>query len=197
MGYLADFFSLYDELKSLGILRLFSAHGVQAQAPGRFPERIERSDFALLDWKSKTGGPRLADSSRGMKAAHGDRPGHQSMIRRFSCSMSLLRDSIRRARVELKDLLRPIAWGPEKTIFITSHILSDLGRNLHLDRHYREGAAVASGPLGRGHGRRQDLYAGSAFRLGRHKVLRLTHGLRSAPAVSGAVETRSRSAIRL
>ena len=120
MGYLADFFSLYDELKVWEYFDYF-AHAYKL-SPGGIPERIEEVMRAVgLESKREA---MIGGLSRGMK-------------QRLGIGRAIIHDPTLivldepaagldpKARVELKDLLRKLHQGG-KTIFITSHILSDL-----------------------------------------------------------------------
>jgi len=120
IGYLADFFSLYDDLKVWEYLDYF-AHAYQmeeAAIPGRVDEVIR-----LMNLESKRDGL-ISGLSRGMK-------------QRLGIGRAIIHDPPLlvldepaagldpKARVELKSLLKGLhARG--KTIFITSHILPDL-----------------------------------------------------------------------
>jgi ABC-2 type transport system ATP-binding protein len=120
MGYLADFFSLYDELKVWEYFDYF-AHAYKL-SPQAIPERSEQVISAVgLETKREA---MIGGLSRGMK-------------QRLGIGRAIIHDPLLivldepaagldpKARVELKDLLRKLHQGG-KTIFITSHILSDL-----------------------------------------------------------------------
>lgn len=151
IGYLADFFSLYDDLKVWEYLDYF-AHAYkmdEAAIPARIDEVIAR-----LGLESKRDAM-IAGLSRGMK-------------QRVGIGRAIIHDPPLlvldeptggldpKARVELKELLRELHRSG-KTVFITSHILSDLeelctsigilekGRLLRvgpLEQVMREGAAT-------------------------------------------------------
>lgn len=120
LGYLADFFSLYDDLKVWEYLDYF-AHAYKMDAeriPGRVDEIIRR-----MNLESKRD-QLISGLSRGMK-------------QRLGIGRAIIHDPPLvvldepaagldpKARVELKELLKELhATG--KTIFITSHILADL-----------------------------------------------------------------------
>lgn len=120
IGYLADFFSLYDDLKVWEYLDYF-AHAYkmeEAAIPGRVNEVIR-----LMNLESKRD-ELITGLSRGMK-------------KRLGVGRAIIHDPPLlvldepaagldpKARVELKALLKDLhARG--KTIFITSHILADL-----------------------------------------------------------------------
>ncbi|HWZ54560.1 MAG TPA: ABC transporter ATP-binding protein [Verrucomicrobiae bacterium] len=120
MGYLADFFSLYDELKVWEYLDYF-AHAYKldpSEIPGRVAEVI---GWVGLEGKREAA---IGGLSRGMK-------------QRLGIARAIIHDPPLivldepaagldpKARVELKDLLRELHRNG-KTIFITSHILADL-----------------------------------------------------------------------
>jgi ABC-2 type transport system ATP-binding protein len=151
IGYLADFFSLYDDLKVWEYLDYF-AHAYKMDEAA-IPARIEEV-IARLGLESKRDAM-IAGLSRGMK-------------QRVGIGRAIIHDPPLlvldeptggldpKARVELKELLRELHRSG-KTIFITSHILSDLeelctsigilekGRLLRvgrLEEVMREGAAT-------------------------------------------------------
>lgn len=120
MGYLADFFSLYDDLKVWEYFDYF-AHAYKMDdrtIPGRVEEVIR-----VVGLESKRDAF-IGGLSRGMK-------------QRLGIGRTIIHDPPLiildepaagldpRARMELKDLLRQLHRSG-KTIFITSHILSDL-----------------------------------------------------------------------
>jgi ABC-2 type transport system ATP-binding protein len=120
IGYLADFFSLYDDLKVWEYLDYFArAYKMdEAAIPARIDEVI-----AKLGLESKRDSM-IGGLSRGMK-------------QRVGIGRAIIHDPPLlvldeptggldpKARVELKDMLRDLQRAG-KTIFITSHILSDL-----------------------------------------------------------------------
>jgi ABC-2 type transport system ATP-binding protein len=151
IGYLADFFSLYDDLKVWEYLDYF-AHAYKMDGAA-IPARIDEV-IAKLGLESKRDAM-IAGLSRGMK-------------QRVGIGRAIIHDPPLlvldeptggldpKARVELKELLRELHRSG-KTIFITSHILSDLeelctsigilekGRLLRvgrLEEVMREGAAT-------------------------------------------------------
>jgi ABC-2 type transport system ATP-binding protein len=120
IGYLADFFSLYDDLKVWEYLDYF-AHSYkmdEASIPARIDEVIAR-----MGLESKRNAM-IGGLSRGMK-------------QRVGIGRAIIHDPPLlildeptggldpKARVELKEMLRELNRAG-KTIFITSHILSDL-----------------------------------------------------------------------
>jgi len=120
MGYLADFFSLYDELRVWEYLDYF-AHAYKLDRR-HIPERVDEV-IRRVGLESKREAA-IGGLSRGMK-------------QRLGIARAIIHDPPLivldepaagldpRARVELKDLLRQL-HRTGKTIFITSHILADL-----------------------------------------------------------------------
>jgi ABC-2 type transport system ATP-binding protein len=120
LGYLADFFSLYEDLKVWEYLDYFArAYKMDRYLISkRVDELIER-----LDLKTKRDAM-IGGLSRGMK----QRVGLGRAIVHDPPLLVLDEPAAGldpKARVELKELLRELQRGG-KTIFITSHILSDL-----------------------------------------------------------------------
>ena len=120
LGYLADFFSLYDDLKVWEYLDYFArAYKMDRYLISkRVDELVER-----LDLKTKRDAM-IGGLSRGMK----QRVGLGRAIVHDPPLLVLDEPAAGldpKARVELKELLRELQRGG-KTIFITSHILSDL-----------------------------------------------------------------------
>jgi ABC-2 type transport system ATP-binding protein len=120
IGYLADFFSLYDDLKVWEYLDYF-AHAYKMDPP-LIPTRVAEV-IRKLNLESKRD-QLISGLSRGMK-------------QRLGIGRAIIHDPPLlvldepaagldpKARVELKELLREL-HGQGKTVFITSHILSDL-----------------------------------------------------------------------
>ncbi len=120
LGYLSDFFSLYDDLKVWEYLDYF-AHAYKMEHSA-IPARIEQV-IGRMGLESKRDAM-IGGLSRGMK-------------QRVGIGRAIIHDPPvlvldeptggldPKARVELKELLREL-HGAGKTIFITSHILSDL-----------------------------------------------------------------------
>jgi ABC-2 type transport system ATP-binding protein len=120
IGYLADFFSLYDDLKVWEYLDYF-AHAYK-MSEGSIPGRVEEV-IRLMTLESKRD-ELISGLSRGMK-------------QRLGIGRAIIHDPPLlvldepaagldpKARVELKALLKDL-HAKGKTIFITSHILADL-----------------------------------------------------------------------
>jgi ABC-2 type transport system ATP-binding protein len=120
MGYLADFFSLYDELKVWEYLDYF-AHAYKLDSAAIHDRVAEVIRWVGLEAKRDAA---IGGLSRGMK-------------QRLGIARAVVHDPPLvvldepaagldpKARVELKDLLRELHRNG-KTIFITSHILADL-----------------------------------------------------------------------
>src|SRR5580704_13721597 len=120
IGYLADFFSLYDDLKVWEYLEYFArAYKMdRAAIPARVDEVIRQ-----IGLESKRDSL-IHGLSRGMKQRVGIGRAiiHDPQLLILDEPAAGLDP---KARVELKDLLRDL-HAKGKTIFITSHILSDL-----------------------------------------------------------------------
>ncbi len=141
MGYLADFFSLYDELKVWEYLDYFAnAYKLERTSiPARIDEVIR---WVGLESKRDSA---IGGLSRGMK-------------QRLGIARTIIHDPPLvvldepaagldpKARVELKDLLRELHRNG-KTIFITSHILADLQEICTSIAIMEKGRLLRVGPL--------------------------------------------------
>jgi ABC-2 type transport system ATP-binding protein len=141
IGYLGDFFELYDDLKVWEYLDYFArAYKIDpAKSPVRITEVIHR--MGLYTKRDSL----IAGLSRGMK-------------QRLGIGRAILHDPPLlvldepasgldpKARVELKDLLRELNRAG-KTIFITSHILSDLEEICTSIAVMEKGRVLRVGPL--------------------------------------------------
>lgn len=120
IGYLADFFSLYDDLKVWEYLDYF-AHAYKMDA-ALIPSRVDEV-IRLMTLESKRD-ELISGLSRGMKQRLGI---GRAII--HNPPLLVLDEPAAgldpKARVELKDLLKSLHTAG-KTIFITSHILADL-----------------------------------------------------------------------
>ncbi len=120
IGYLADFFSLYDDLKVWEYLDYFAR--AYKMDPAAIPERIDEVIHRLgLETKRDAF---IAGLSRGMK----QRLGFGRAILHDPPVLVLDEPAAGldpKARVELKQLLRKLNRGG-KTILVTSHVLADL-----------------------------------------------------------------------
>ena len=120
IGYLSDFFSLYDELKAWEYVDYFArAYKLE---PAKIPERV-REVLAVLGLETKHDAL-VAGLSRGMKQRLGIARAiiHDPPLLVLDEPASGLDP---KARLELKELIRRLNR-EGKTIFITSHVLSDL-----------------------------------------------------------------------
>ena len=119
-GYLADFFSLYDDLKVWEYLDYF-AHAYKmpkSAIPGRIDEALRT--MAIEDKRDAF----IAGLSRGMK----QRLGIARAILHDPPVLVLDEPAVGldpKSRVEFKDFVRQLR-GRGKTVFITSHLLADL-----------------------------------------------------------------------
>ena len=141
IGYLADFFSLYDDLKVWEYLDYFArAYKMdRAAIPGRVEEVIR-----LMNLESKRDAL-IGGLSRGMK-------------QRLGIGRAIIHDPPLlvldepaagldpKARVELKELLKAL-HAAGKTIFITSHILADLEEICTSIAIMEKGRLLRIGPL--------------------------------------------------
>src|SRR3989339_714741 len=139
VGYIPDFFSLYDELKVCEYLNYFAdAYSVQNKA-SRIDEVI-----AMMDLTSKRNNY-IAHLSRGMK-------------QRLAIGKTILHDPELlvldepsagldpKARVELRDILRKIS-ATGRTIVISSHILMELSDLCNTIGVMQKGVMVESGSI--------------------------------------------------
>jgi ABC-2 type transport system ATP-binding protein len=120
IGYLADFFSLYDDLKAWEYVDYFArAYKMDAAI---IPQRV-REVISVLGLETKYDSP-VAGLSRGMKQRLGIARAivHDPPLLVLDEPASGLDP---KARLELKELIRCLNR-EGKTIFITSHVLSDL-----------------------------------------------------------------------
>ncbi len=141
IGYLADFFSLYDDLKVWEYLDYF-AHAYK-MAPAAIPGRIDYAiDVMGLDTKR---GAFIAGLSRGMK-------------QRLGIARAILHDPLvlvldepavgldPNARLDLKQLIKALNHDG-KTVFITSHLLADLEEICTSVGIIEKGRLLRAGPL--------------------------------------------------
>jgi ABC-2 type transport system ATP-binding protein len=141
IGYLADFFSLYDDLLVWEYLDYF-AHAYKMDSAA-IPQRIDEVIHRLgLDTKRDS---MIGGLSRGMKQRLGI---GRAVI--HNPALLVLDEPAAgldpRARVELKELLRELHRGG-KTIFVTSHILSDLEEICSSIAIIEKGRLLRVGPL--------------------------------------------------
>ncbi|HKW63706.1 MAG TPA: ABC transporter ATP-binding protein [Candidatus Acidoferrum sp.] len=120
IGYLADFFSVYDDLKAWEYVEHFAlAYKLE---PAKVRERVKEV-IALMGLESKYDAM-VGGLSRGMKQRLGIARGivHDPPLLVLDEPASGLDP---KARLELKELIRRLNR-EGKTVFITSHVLSDL-----------------------------------------------------------------------
>lgn len=141
IGYVADFFSLYDDLKVWEYLDYF-AHAyrmAQTAIPGRITRVVQ--DLGLAPKLNSF----IAGLSRGMK----QRLGIARAILHDPPLLVLDEPTVGvdpTGRVELKDLFRRL-HGDGKTIFITSHLLADLEEICSAVAIMEKGRLLRVGPL--------------------------------------------------
>ncbi len=141
IGYLADFFSLYDDLKVWEYLDYFArAYRMEAAAIPRCIEAV----IALMGLETKRDAF-ISGLSRGMKQRLGIGRAiiHDPPILVLDEPAAGLDP---KARLELKQLLREL-HGRGKTIFITSHVLSDLEEICTSLAILEKGRLLRAGPL--------------------------------------------------
>jgi ABC-2 type transport system ATP-binding protein len=120
IGYLADFFSVYDDLKTWEYVEHFAR--AYKLDPSKIPARV-REVIAVLGLETKYDAF-VGSLSRGMKQRLGVARAivHDPPLLVLDEPASGLDP---KARLELKDLIRRLNR-EGKTVFITSHVLSDL-----------------------------------------------------------------------
>jgi ABC-2 type transport system ATP-binding protein len=120
IGYLADFFSVYDDLKAWEYVEHFAL--AYKLGPGKVRERVQEV-IALMGLESKYDAM-VGGLSRGMKQRLGIARAivHDPPLLVLDEPASGLDP---KARLELKELIRRLNRGG-KTVLITSHVLSDL-----------------------------------------------------------------------
>jgi ABC-2 type transport system ATP-binding protein len=165
MGYLADFFSVYDDLRVWEYVDYFArAYKLEA---GKIPARISEL-LALLGLESKRDAL-VSTLSRGMKQRLGIARAivHNPPVLILDEPASGLDP---KARLELKDLIRTINR-QGTTVFITSHVLPDLEEICTSLGIMEKGKLLRVGKIeevmrGAGHLRRVRMrVAGEGFRL--------------------------------
>jgi ABC-2 type transport system ATP-binding protein len=181
MGYLADFFSVYDDLRVWEYVDYFArAYKLEA---GKIPARISEL-LALLGLESKRDAL-VSTLSRGMKQRLGIARAivHNPPVLILDEPASGLDP---KARLELKDLIRTINR-QGTTVFITSHVLPDLEEICTSLGIMEKGKLLRVGKIeevmrGAGHLRRVRMrVAGKGFRL--------ADWLRERPGVSETRDT--------
>jgi ABC-2 type transport system ATP-binding protein len=189
MGYVPDFFGVYEDLTAREYLSFFAA--AYRIAPRKRPRLID-DVLQLTDLTNKIDSP-VDSLSRGMK-------------QRLSLARVLLHDPDLllldepasgldpRARIELRELLKALqAMG--KTILISSHILHELSQFCTRIGILEAGKLAAEGSL-------RDIYRKLALKRVIHVQLAdppaaVIHHLRQVPGVDSVEEQTDRIAIKL
>ena len=146
IGYLPDFFGVYEDLSVKEYLHFFAA-AYQVPMSGRVQSINDVLELTDLDTKIET---RVDDLSRGMKQRLG-----LARLLLHDPEVLLLDEPASgldpRARIEMRELLKELR-NMGKTIIISSHILSELGELCTRIGIIEQGNMVAEGSL-------QDIYA--------------------------------------
>ncbi|MEO8354114.1 MAG: ABC transporter ATP-binding protein [Chthoniobacteraceae bacterium] len=188
IGYMPDFFGVYDDLTAREYLHFFAA-AYKIETSKR--DRIVRDVLALTDLTEKTDTP-VDGLSRGMK-------------QRLGLSRVLLHDPVLllldepasgldpRARIEMRELLKELQ-SMGKTILVSSHILHELGQFCTSIGIVEAGQMVACGSL-------QEIYQTLSLRRIVHiQVANLSPALvekvRALPAVASVEQQADRLAVQ-
>lgn len=151
IGYLPDFFGVYEDLDVNEYLHFFAA---AYQVPLKGREQSIRDVLELTDLDSKRES-RVDDLSRGMKQRLG-----LARLLLHDPEMLLLDEPASgldpRARIEMRELLKELRK-MGKTILISSHILSELGELCTRIGIIEQGELIAEGSL-------QEIYSQLAIR---------------------------------
>ena len=141
IGYMPDFFGVYDDMKVWEYLDFFAA---AFKIKGQIRHRLVKDVLELTDLTAKRDGF-VETLSRGMK-------------QRLCLARTLVHDPAAllldepasgldpRARVEIRELLRELKR-MGKTIFISSHILTELDEFCDMVGVIEQGKLLASGPI--------------------------------------------------
>lgn len=141
IGYLPDFFGVYDDLTAEEYLHFFAA---AYHLPSSRRKRVIADVLALTDLTEKAHAP-VEGLSRGMKQRLG-----VARLLLHDPEFLLLDEPANgldpRARIEMRELLKELqAMG--KTVLISSHILHELAQFCSHIGILEQGKVVASGPL--------------------------------------------------
>jgi ABC-2 type transport system ATP-binding protein len=189
IGYMPDFFGVYDDLTAREYLHFFAA--AYAIESGR-REAIVRDVLALTDLTEKTDAP-VDGLSRGMKQRLG-----LARVLLHDPDLLLLDEPASgldpRARIEMRELLKELQ-SMGKTILVSSHILHELAQLCTSIGIVEAGRMVACGSL-------QDIYRALSLRRTIHIQLAnpspgLIAQIRALPHVVGLEEHADRVAVQL
>ena len=189
IGYMPDFFGVYDDLTAREYLHFFAAAYDIASAKR---EAIVRDVLALTDLSEKTDAP-VDALSRGMKQRLG-----LARVLLHDPDLLLLDEPASgldpRARIEMRELLKELqAMG--KTILVSSHILHELAQLCTSIGIVEAGQLVACGSLG-------EIYGALSLRRTVHIQLvnpspELLAAIRALPHLDGVEENADRLAVHL
>ena len=142
IGYLPDFFGVYDDLTAEEYLHFFAA---AYHIPSGHRRKLITDVLALTDLTEKATAP-VEGLSRGMKQRLGI-----ARLLLHDPDFLLLDEPANgldpRARIEMRELLKELQ-GMGKTILISSHILHELAQFCSHIGILEQGRMVAAGPLG-------------------------------------------------
>lgn len=189
IGYMPDFFGVYDDLTAREYLHFFAA-AYQIEPLKR--EAIVRDVLALTDLTGKTDAP-VDALSRGMKQRLG-----LARVLLHDPDLLLLDEPASgldpRARIEMRELLKELQT-MGKTILVSSHILHELAQLCTSIGIIEAGQMAACGSL-------QEIYRALSLRRTVHIQLAnaspdLLRKIRELPHVEGVEEHADRLAVQL
>ncbi|MEA3211573.1 MAG: type transport system ATP-binding protein [Chthoniobacter sp.] len=189
IGYMPDFFGVYDELTAAEYLHFFAA---AYRIPGSRRKALVADVLALTDLTEKHDAP-VDGLSRGMKQRLG-----LARVLLHDPDLLLLDEPASgldpRARIEMRELLKELQ-GMGKTIIVSSHILHELSQLCSHIGIIEAGKMVAHGSLA-------DIYRTLSLRRTVHVQLAnptpaLIAGIRALPHVTGVEEQPDRLAIQI
>ena len=189
IGYMPDFFGVYDDLTAREYLHFFAAaYRIESQKR----EAIVRDVLALTDLTGKTDAP-VDALSRGMKQRLG-----LARVLLHDPDLLLLDEPASgldpRARIEMRELLKELQ-SMGKTILVSSHILHELAQFCTSIGIVEAGQMVACGSL-------EEIYRALSLRRTVHIQLAnpspdLLRKIRALPHVAGVEEHADRLAVQL
>ena len=189
IGYMPDFFGIYDDLTAGEYLHFFAA---AYRIPADKRDGLIRDVLALTDLTQKYDAP-VDGLSRGMKQRLG-----LSRVLLHDPELLLLDEPASgldpRARIEMRELLKELQ-SMGKTIIVSSHILHELAQFCSHIGIIEAGQMVANGSL-------QDIYRTLSLRRTIHIQLanpspELHAAIRALPQISGLEEQPDRLAAQL
>jgi ABC-2 type transport system ATP-binding protein len=188
IGYMPDFFGVYDDLTAREYLHFFaSAYRIDSAKR----DAVVRDVLALTDLTGKTDAP-VDGLSRGMKQRLG-----LARVLLHDPDLLLLDEPASgldpRARIEMRELLKELQ-SMGKTILVSSHILHELGQLCTSIGIVEAGQMVAAGSL-------QEIYRALSLRRTVHIQVanpsaELTGKIRALPHVDGVEEHADRLVVQ-